>query len=72
MKNILSENTLIPLSALALVFGAAMWLTKIFYTGEANAAQIVEIKSNQEKNMDKVYLKLDTIEEKIDQLRQKK
>jgi hypothetical protein len=68
----LDSSTLIPLGALSLVFGAAMWLTSIWKQGEANASQIQEVKHDQEKNLDKVYQKLEKIDGKIDQLMEKR
>lgn len=71
MKTILSENTLIPLSALVVFFGFAAWLTKIDYTGAANAAEIKDIKAAQTADMDKIDYKLEKINEKIDRLLEK-
>lgn len=70
-QSILSANTLIPIGALVIVIGCASWLTTIFLQGEANAAQIVEVKAEQEKSIDKVYQKLDKIAEKLDRLIEK-
>lgn len=71
MKTILTENTLIPISAIVLVFGASAWLTTVWKQGEANAAQIQEIKASQSTDMDKIDYKLEKINEKIDRLLEK-
>lgn len=71
MKTILTENTLIPISAIVLVFGASAWLTNVWKQGEANAAQIQEIKQTQSSDMDKIDHKLEKIDEKIDRLLEK-
>lgn len=69
--HILSERTLIPASALLLVFSASAWLTTVWKQGEANAAQIQEVKADQSRNIDKIYEKLDKISDKIDALLEK-
>jgi len=70
-KSILDEKTLIPIGAVTLIFGAAVWLSSVWYQGDVNAAQIQELKSNQDRDMDKVYEKLDKIDSKIDRLMEK-
>lgn len=70
-QTILSEKTLVPVGILAILFGAAMWLTTIWKQGEANATQIQEVKTNQMRDIDKIYEKLDKISDKLDQLIEK-
>jgi len=68
----ITENTLIPLSAIALVFGAAMWLTTIFRQGEANANEIKEIKESKSHDLEKIETKIDKINDKVDRLLQER
>jgi len=70
-KSILDEKTLIPIGAVTLIFGAAVWLSSVWYQGDVNAAQIQEIKATQERDLDKVYEKLDKIDSKIDRIIEK-
>jgi formyltetrahydrofolate synthetase len=67
----LSEKTLIPIGAIVLVFGASAWLTTVWKQGDANAAQISEVKANQLRDIDKLYEKLDKISDKLDALIEK-
>jgi formyltetrahydrofolate synthetase len=69
---VLSERTLIPISAISLVVGASMWLTSVWKQGEANAAQIQEMKANQAHDNDRIYDQLEKINEKLDRLIEKK
>jgi hypothetical protein len=71
MKTILTENTLIPISAIVLVFGASAWLTTVWKQGEANASEIKDIKQTQTNDMEKIDYKLEKINEKIDRLLEK-
>jgi hypothetical protein len=71
-QSIISEKTLVPLGAIALIFGAAMWLTSIWRQGEANTARIQEVKQDQARDIDKVYTELNRISEKLDHLIEKK
>lgn len=64
----LTESTLIPIGAVVLVFGFAMWMTKIFYQGEANAQDISSIKAQTIHDIDKIDKKLERIEDKVDRL----
>jgi hypothetical protein len=70
-KSILDEKTLIPIGAVSLIFGAAVWLSSVWYQGDVNAAQIQEIKATQERDLDKVYNKLEKIDSKIDHIMEK-
>lgn len=58
---ILDEKTLVPVTVIGVVFGAAMWLTSMWKQGEVNAAQIQELKTD-------IATKLDKIEAKVDRL----
>lgn len=70
-RTILSQETLVPIGLIGVIFGAAMWLTSIWKQGEANASQIVEVKQNHDKNMDRIYDKLEKIADKLDHLIEK-
>lgn len=43
----LSENTLIPLSAISIIGGAIVWITTIYAQGTTNAKEITEVKQTQ-------------------------
>jgi len=64
----INEKTWIPLGAVVIIFGAAAWLTSVHKQGEANANEIVEIKQDNEKYLDKIEKKLERIDEKVDRL----
>lgn len=68
---ILTQRTLVPVGIVTIVFGASMWLTSVWKQGEANAAQIQEIKLQHDKNIDKVYQQLEKISDKLDRLIEK-
>jgi TolA-binding protein len=68
MSKVLTENTLIPISAITIVFGAALWLTSIYKQGEVNAQQITEIKNQKTAEFDKLEQKIDRLNEKIDRV----
>ena len=70
-KTVLNQDTLMPIGAVTIIFGACIWLTSIWKQGEVNAAQIVEMKSENEKSIDRMYEKLTKIEDKIDLLMEK-
>jgi hypothetical protein len=70
-KTILSSDTLVPIGVLGLVFGACVWLTTMYSQGVVNAAQIVEIKADHEKSVDKIHEKLTKIEDKLDLIMEK-
>jgi hypothetical protein len=65
---VLSEKTLIPISAIGLVIGAAMWITAVYAQGEENAKAILEIKSQREKDSDRIYHELELVNDKLDRL----
>lgn len=45
----LTENTLIPIGlAITVIGGASIWLTNIWWQGQANAAQIERLNTKQE------------------------
>lgn len=62
--SIISNNTLIPLSAASVIFFAAMWVTSISEQGKANAAQIQEVKVDISEKLDKIEAKVDRLIEK--------
>lgn len=68
---VLTKDTLMPIGAVIVIFGAATWITTIFVQGQANAAQIKEIKETQIRDVDRIYEKLERIEHKIDVLKEK-
>jgi hypothetical protein len=65
---ILSEKTLVPVSAISLIIAASMWLTSIWRQGEANAAQISDVKAIQLRENDKIYRELEKINDKLDRM----
>lgn len=67
-KVILNERTLIPVGAIAAIIGASMWLTNIWFQGEANAQQIEEVKATEALHYEKIDVKLDKMNDKIDRL----
>lgn len=69
---VISEKTLIPIGALSVIVGAVMWLTSVWKQGDANAAQIQDIKATQQHENDRIYDKLDKMDAKIDHLLDKK
>lgn len=68
----LTESTLIPISAIGLIFGAAAWVTTIYKQGEANAKEIAEIKDARSHDIEKIEVKLDRINDKLDRLIERK
>ena len=65
---VLTQNTLIPLSAIMVVVGATGWLTTVWRQGEANAAQIQEVKVTQKADNDRLFDELHRISDKLDRL----
>jgi hypothetical protein len=63
---ILDEKTLVPVTVVGVVFGAAMWLTSMWKQGEVNAAQIQELKTDIATKLDKIEAKVDRLIEKLE------
>lgn len=70
--SVISEKTLVPIGLISVVVGCVVWLTTVWRQGEANAAQIQEVKDSQRHDNDRIYEKLDKIDAKIDDLLEKK
>lgn len=68
----ISEKTWIPVSAVTIIFAAAVWLTTVWRQGDANAQQLVELKNDIDKKDERIYLKLEKINDKLDMLLEKK
>lgn len=50
--HVLSEKTLIPLSAIGILCGAIVWVTTIYAQGVSNSKAIEEIRKNQDNYME--------------------
>jgi hypothetical protein len=68
-KTILGSDTLIPIGAVSVVFGACIWLTTIWAQGNANAMSIAEVKVQREKDVDKLDQRLERIDNKLEEIR---
>jgi hypothetical protein len=68
-RTILGQDTLVPISVIAVVFGACVWLTTVWAQGHDNAASIIDLKAQQDKNLDKIEIKLEKIESKLEDIR---
>ncbi len=66
--NKITEATLIPLGLLGTLIGGAIWLSVIFYQGQANANDIDQLKQYQLE----VIHKLSRIETKLESIENKK
>jgi hypothetical protein len=69
----LSENTLIPLGlAIVAIGGAAVWLTTIHLSNNANAENIVEIKATVDKYSDtqqKIFESINQIKQDVSEIK---
>lgn len=50
----ITENTFIPISLVLTFLGGVFWLTSVYKTGEANAADIGLMKADSEKFQEKI------------------
>jgi hypothetical protein len=63
--NKLTESTLLPLSLVLTIIGGATWMTKIYFTSEAAAAQVDKIERKYETFSDAVIIKLESINDRL-------
>jgi hypothetical protein len=65
----ITEDTLLPLSIVALLFGFVSWLTTLYNETREHTSQIVEIKIDQRlvsEKLDRILEKIGRIEGKMD------
>jgi len=72
MSSHISDKTWIPIGSIAVVFGASMWITAVWLQGVANAEELKSFKEDVSKKDDKIYYKLEKMDEKIDKILEKK
>lgn len=65
MSNIITKNTLVPISLVVVIISASSWMTTIWYTGNANAAVIKEIQTSSFKKDSEVIKVLGEIKERL-------
>lgn len=65
---LITENTAIPISLLLVILGGAAWLTSIYFTGQANSAQIQELKSDQSQEFLRLNQSLEDIRERLSRI----
>lgn len=69
--SVISQNTLVPLTAVGALIGFTFWLSNIYQTGEQNKRDITEIKSAMEQfsslsdRMTRMETKLDILIEQV-------
>jgi hypothetical protein len=68
---VLSQSTLLPVSIVGVLFGAAMWLTTIYVQGQENTKQIVEIKEQRKDDMDYIRHDLKEIQKELKEINSK-
>lgn len=56
MTTKISETTLIPISLVGVLLGAAFWVTQIYFQGNANADAIVKQQQWEDKMEKRIYL----------------
>jgi len=64
VKNVLSENTLVPISFVVFVIGGMVWLTTIYAQGSANQYEIEKLRSHDGLILDK----LDDIQKRLSRI----
>jgi hypothetical protein len=70
-SSVISEKTLIPLSAISVVIGASMWLTSVWKQGEATAQELSEFKKTTHIAEERIYRELEKINYKLDKIMDK-
>lgn len=71
-KTILSNETLVPVGMLSIIFGFCMWLTTVWATGQDNSKDISEMKIQRRVDMEELKKEIDKISEKLDRLIERK
>jgi len=67
----ITEKTLIPISLLTIIIGAAMWLTSLWELSKTSAKDIEEIKIEQKESGREVDQKFDKILNELSYLKGK-
>jgi hypothetical protein len=72
METIISEKTLIPISAIAVLIGGVFWISSMYAQGRENANAIIGIKQEQKELKVEIREDLRRLEDKIDLLLERK
>jgi hypothetical protein len=67
---LLSNNTYVSITLLSGIFGFALWMTASYVTSKETRAQVVEIKQQREKDIDRIEYKLEKINAKLDKIQE--